>query len=142
MPEKRLTLNSEKRKLNDNWYVGGKVDGITDNNEIIEIKNRMYKLFFKLRDYEKTQVYGYLYIFNTQKAILLEKLKKKTDSKINIIEIEYKDVIFEHIKSKLMKFCVFFDHFLNLIFNRCFLILAPILAPLLLYFRTSFCIDF
>ena len=57
-----------KRKLNDNWYVGGKVDGITDNNEIIEIKNRMYKLFFKLRDYEKVQIYMYMFINNINKG--------------------------------------------------------------------------
>ena len=67
----------------------------------------MYKLFGRLRDYEKTQIYAYLHIFNAKKAILLEKLKKKVDSKINIIEIEYKEPVFIDIKQKLMKFAVF-----------------------------------
>jgi hypothetical protein len=99
------------------YSLGGKIDGYMegDNNAktIVEVKNRMYKLFGRLRDYEKTQIYSYLYVFNAKKAILLEKLKKKVDSKINIIEIEFKDVIFDHIKSKLMKFAVFFEHFLS-----------------------------
>jgi hypothetical protein len=95
------------------YYLGGKIDGYLEDKTIVEVKNRMYKLFGKLRNYEKTQIYAYLHIFNAKKAILLEKLKKKVDSKINIIEIEYKEPVFNDIKQKLMKFAVFFEHFLG-----------------------------
>ena len=43
--------------------LGGKVDGLLlPENTVIEIKNRVNRLFFKLRDYEKVQYFLYLLI--------------------------------------------------------------------------------
>lgn len=96
-----------------NYYIGGKIDGYLEDGTIIEVKNRMYKLFNNLRSYERTQIYGYLYIFDSHKALLLEKLKKSVNSKINIIEVIYNELIFNEIKRKLYNFAQFFDKFLN-----------------------------
>ena len=103
-----------KRKLNDNWYVGGKVDGITDNSEIIEIKNRMYKLFFKLRDYEKVQIYIYMFINNIDKGYLVESLTKNNNKELNIIEVNFEDEYFnKNIVKNIEKFDKFYKEFLN-----------------------------
>ena len=42
------------------WFIGGKIDGLTENNILIEIKNRMYRLFKTLRNYEKVQIFSYM----------------------------------------------------------------------------------
>ena len=40
-----------KKKIGEykdtNWYIGGKIDGITEDNTLVEIKNRIYRLFYK-----------------------------------------------------------------------------------------------
>ena len=103
-----------KRKLNDNWYVGGKVDGITDNNEIIEIKNRMYKLFFKLRDYEKVQIYMYMFINSINKGYLVESLTKNHNKELNIIEVDFEHEYFnKNIVENIEKFDNFYEEFLS-----------------------------
>lgn len=82
------------------YYLAGKIDGIQlcDNgNIIVEIKNRIYKLFYKLRDYEKIQVMTYLYIFDMKNADLVERLKLKDKSELNIIRVEFDNDIWDNI---------------------------------------------
>ena len=47
---------------NNIWSLGGRIDGINEEKTLIEIKNRVRRLFYKLRDYEKVQVFAYMYI--------------------------------------------------------------------------------
>ena len=58
----------------DIWSIGGKVDGIAfeeDNSKrILEIKNRVNRLFYNLRDYEKIQIYSYMFILDKIVSIL------------------------------------------------------------------------
>ena len=96
------------------WYIGGKVDGITEDRTLIEIKNRMYKLFYNVRSYEKIQIMSYLYIFNLQKAHLVESLKNKNKPIINIININFdKEYFDEYIINSIVKFSNFFSLFLK-----------------------------
>ncbi|NDG33231.1 hypothetical protein EB118_24575, partial [bacterium] len=68
------------------WYIGGKLDGIhPDNQYIVEVKNRTKTFFNSLRDYEKTQIYLYMYLTDIYEAKLVEKLK----SKIRVTHIIY-----------------------------------------------------
>ena len=62
---KQIIFNYDKYK----WYIGGRVDGLLKDKSIIEVKNRIHKLFRNLRDYEKIQIYCYMFIFNTKKVI-------------------------------------------------------------------------
>ena len=41
-----------------------------DTGELIEIKNRINRLFYKLRDYEKVQIFIYMKLLNKQEATL------------------------------------------------------------------------
>lgn len=80
---------------NNQWIIGGRIDGIVENETLIEIKNRIYKLFYKLRDYEKIQIYAYLYVLGITKAKLVESIVKKGDNEkedskdTNIIEVDF-----------------------------------------------------
>ena len=96
------------------WYLGGKIDGIRKDKILVEIKNRAYKLFNKVRDYEMAQVLAYINILDTSQAHLMEVLKEKTKSDYNILEIEYDDLIWINtIKPKIYRFIDFFDRFIN-----------------------------
>ena len=114
---------SEKQKkfeynvLEDNgisFNLIGKIDALTDNNEIVEIKNRMKCLFNELRGYEKPQIMTYMYMNKSERGYLVENLKKKEENNINIISIDYeKDYFEKNILTALVKYYNFFKVFIT-----------------------------
>ena len=79
----------------DIWTVGGKVDGIVTEKDgskcILEIKNRVNKLFNTVRDYEKVQCYAYMYALNINSIHLSEILKSRKNNNMNIFEINFEE---------------------------------------------------
>jgi hypothetical protein len=102
-------------KTNDfNISIGGKIDGINfETNCIIEIKNRVNKLFYSLRSYEKVQIICYMYLFNSFKGHLVEAYKKKDNTQINIIEVDFDNDYMNIIIEKIFKFGIFFNNFIK-----------------------------
>ena len=99
---------------NLNIFIGGKIDGIsTDSSTIIEVKNRIHKLFYQLRDYEKVQILSYMYLFSVKKGHLVEAHKKKDETNINIIEVLYDEEYMDYIINKIVIFIRFFSNFIN-----------------------------
>ena len=97
-----------------NIHLGGKIDGINEKNgHIIEVKNRIYKLFYHLRSYEKVQIMSYMYIFGSSNAHLVEAFRKIDDTEINIIEISYDEEYMNRILNKINNFGIFYYKFLN-----------------------------
>ena len=99
---------------NNVWSIGGKIDGIIfnpdDSKILVEVKNRVSKLFYNVRDYEKVQILTYMNILGLTNAKLVESLKKDTDCNINIIDIEFDSVFWEiEIENKLAKFIKKFE---------------------------------
>lgn len=104
----------------DVWHFGGKVDGITEickegvkTGCIIEIKNRVNRLFYTLKEYEKVQCYVYMFLLDIQKTHLCETLKSKDDSTLNIIEIDFDEIYWESILSKTEEFINDFYEFME-----------------------------
>jgi len=96
------------------WYVGGKIDGINKDNVLIEVKNRMNRLFYKLRDYEKVQIFSYLYILEITKARLVECFKKKDSCNINVIDVDFDQDFWDNeILSKIVSFSSMFENFMK-----------------------------
>lgn len=94
--------------------VGGKIDGINKKDgTIIEIKNRMKKLFYELRGYEKVQLMCYLYLFQSPKGFLVEAFKKKEGTDINIIECEYDENMMNKIINVLNNFGNYYYNFMD-----------------------------
>lgn len=100
-----------------NWYIGGKVDGLFINTNnlktVVEVKNRMKKLFYQLRNYEKVQMYIYMYLLESKECHLIECLKNNQDCDYNIIKVQYEADYFDKIKLKLKKFTKFFNKLLK-----------------------------
>lgn len=96
------------------WNIGGKIDGITDDNIVIEIKNRIYKLFNTMRDYEKPQIQAYMFIMNINRGHLVECLKENEGMKINIIEENFDEEYWKsYIIPKINNFIKLFHLFLD-----------------------------
>lgn len=115
----KLLPNFFKREIveyeNITWSIGGRVDGMSVINEqdtIIEIKNRVNRLFYKLRDYEKVQIYAYMFIHDYKHGQLIENLRKEKDSKINIIDVDmeedfWKNDVLEKVLDFIKTFMLF-----------------------------------
>lgn len=108
----------------DVWTIGGKVDGISidrnDNRLILEIKNRVNRLFYTLRDYEKVQIYAYMFALNIKNAHLVECLQHNLNDldnlskNINIISVSWDDTFWENeIMVPLNNFADDFYEFIN-----------------------------
>ena len=95
------------------WYLGGRIDGYLEDGTIVEVKNRIYRLFYKLRDYEKVQILAYMFIFNSPKGILIENCKKTKDNSINTISVDFDKEYFDIIINKLKNFSIFFNNFMT-----------------------------
>lgn len=93
----------------------GKIDGITQNGEIVEIKNRINKLFNMLKDYEKPQIMTYLWMNKVQNGFLVENLKKKNvNSSINIIPVTYEsNYVEQNVIPNIKRYFEFFEHFME-----------------------------
>lgn len=61
------------------WYIGGKIDGISsDRKLLIEIKNRVNRLFRKPPSYEIVQVQTYLQLLGIDRGVLVECMRTHT----------------------------------------------------------------
>lgn len=89
------------------WYIGGKVDGLLNNDKIVEVKTRTRCFFKDVRDYENTQMQMYMNMYNINKTDLVEYLPQNK-IKIKVTTIN-KDLIY--INKILKKIQVFIENF-------------------------------
>ena len=93
------------------WSINGKVDGITTDGYVVEIKNRQKALFNTVRDYEMCQIQLYLHSLNIDIGYLVELLPGDTEkpTQYNIIEVPrnpvYYSVTVEPWLRHLVKYC-------------------------------------
>ena len=110
----RLTYNIGEFNGVD-WVLVGKIDGMTADNEVVEIKNRVKKLFNQLRDYEEPQIRTYMSLMNNApKGFLVENLRSPGGNQINTIEVNLADkpVYFQDsVLPAIIKFAQFFHIF-------------------------------
>lgn len=86
----------------------GKIDRLNVEEDgtktLIEIKNRVNRLFYKVKDYENIQVQCYLQLLNLERAKLIEHYKKK--DALNTLLIDRDRNMWEDvICPKLIEFC-------------------------------------
>lgn len=90
------------------WHITGKYDGLTTDNEVVEVKNRQKRLFNEIRDYEMCQLQTYLHILKSDKGYLVEVLggKKGEENQVNILNTTRQHDYYELvIKKYLMEVC-------------------------------------
>ncbi len=92
-----LSLGSDdnsSNKINVRVFIGGKCDGIMTHKEnstvkIVEIKNRMKRLFKSVPEYERVQVLAYLFIHDLREAVLIENYNGQTQEHAIEFDDEY-----------------------------------------------------
>jgi hypothetical protein len=71
------------------WFVGGKIDAISEDRELlVEIKNRVNRLFYRVPFYEAVQVQAYLHLLDIERGVLVECLKTQKASGGNLCDDE------------------------------------------------------
>ena len=113
-------INNEFDNVMDIWTIGGKVDGIaidkSGNKIILEIKNRVNRLFNVVRDYEKVQCYAYMYTLDIPSIHLSEILKSRKNNNMNIFEIDFDEDFWEN--QILNNISLFVDDFYDFLKNK------------------------
>ena len=116
LPVIRLNSFYKKIILKDNdysWFIGGRIDGILENRTIIEVKNRIHKLFNKVRDYEKVQTYCYMYILDSNISEIVETHMNGKTPEANILEVNYDNEYWEFILNRILIFINYFNKFIE-----------------------------
>ena len=85
----------------------GRFDGFNDDDVLIEIKNRMRRIFGRVVDYERVQIHVYMAMAKTEKSQLVERYKDK----IMIHEVEYDDAFMDGILDELKE--ISDEYFIN-----------------------------
>ena len=96
------------------YQIVGRIDGLEVRPDgtlvLVEIKNRMRKLFYRLRDYENIQIQTYLYLTNLNYAKLVEQYNQQ----VNIIEVSREEKLYKtEILPKLKDFALKLDSILT-----------------------------
>lgn len=75
----------------------GRFDGFNDDDVLIEIKNRMRRIFGRVVDYERVQIHVYMAMAQTERSQLVERYKEK----IMIHEVDYDEDFMDGILDEL-----------------------------------------
>lgn len=82
------------------YAIGGKVDGITEDGYLVEVKNRQYKLFNDIPVYEKVQIHAYMYLTGFTECKFVQSYKNQDISTTEIFDCDF----WEMIKERCAKF--------------------------------------
>ena len=107
--------SSSASPLSINWFIVGKYDAITTDNELVEAKMRQKCLFKKVRDYENVQVQLYMHGLQLEQGYLVESYtNKKGENNIYVNDIKYdSDYVNDIVLERISKFIKFFEIFLS-----------------------------
>lgn len=92
------------------WFVGGKIDALSDDGHLlIEIKNRVNRLFYRAPAYEAVQVQTYLELLDVSQGALVECFKGDHGGvQTNVIPIARDKAFWKHeVVPKLKRFVTF-----------------------------------
>lgn len=90
------------------WHITGRIDGIREDNVLVEIKNRVNKLFMTLKPYENVQLQIYMHLLKMKKGHLVECFKHDQETQMNVIEVDYDSKMWKDIKKKIEIFINFY----------------------------------
>lgn len=108
--------------------IGGKIDAITkDRSMVVEIKNRIRRLFHKIPFYEIVQVQCYLQLLNVSKGIVVECLHaQEPTAEFNVIPVARDTTLWNTtIVPKMKEYIKMFDALLTHVPFQDALITAP-----------------
>lgn len=81
-------------------YIGGKHDGINNNGDLIEIKNRVNGFKRDIPAYELVQLHAYMFIFRLNKCKLVENYRDN----IRTRDVHFDDEFWDNVRTKIIEF--------------------------------------
>lgn len=108
----QTTLNTEIRDRNSKFYkktiesgdytfiLGGKVDGITKDGVLVEVKNRQYKVFPVVPIYEKIQIHAYMFLTDINTCRFVQSFKGQNVEHMETFSSEF----WEDVQDKCVGF--------------------------------------
>ena len=107
MYQKHTGLRIEKDNARKFWEfmpgfgIVGKFDGFNEEGTLIEIKNRMRRLFGTVVEYEKVQVHVYMAMSRKTKSQLVERYKDE----LMVHEVEFEQEFMDDVLGELKDIC-------------------------------------
>jgi hypothetical protein len=97
----KRTIHFENEEgIPDKFIIGGRVDGITEDGCLVEVKNRQYKIFNHIPIYEKVQIHTYMFLTGITECKYVQSFKG-----VDIEEVIKFDYSFwEMVKEKSIQF--------------------------------------
>ena len=86
------------KSIGDGVRIAGRVDGMNELGEIIEVKKRMHRLFKDVPKYEMVQMYIYMFLLNKPDCVHIQKYNQKSVETEITMDYVYLEYIFEKIK--------------------------------------------
>jgi hypothetical protein len=83
----------------DVLQLGGRVDGITEDGKLVEMKNRQYRMFSFIPTYEKVQVHAYMFLTGILECHLVQSYKGKEVSSVVPFEESFWDDIVKLLRN-------------------------------------------
>jgi len=93
----------------DSVYLGGRIDGITSDGTLVEVKNRQYRFFNTVPIYEKVQVHAYMKLLNKSECNFVQNFRGKSKNEILLFDSEF----WNEILDKLSAFVNFYTKLQN-----------------------------
>lgn len=94
-------------KINNyQFIIVGELDGIY-NNMVVEIKNRSNRLFKRIYNYEKVQLYMYMFLTGLKRCMLIENYRND----LNILYLNYNEDFMNELLNKIVIFLNFYIKF-------------------------------
>lgn len=79
------------------WFVCGRIDGLAQDGSVVEIKNRVRKLFNKVPDYELVQIMCYMNLLKSPKGFLVESF----EGDASVHEVAYDEEAWKDIVGRM-----------------------------------------
>lgn len=75
----------------EKYVLGGKVDGITEDGYLVEVKNRQYRLFQEMPIYEKVQIHAYMFLTGIVECKFVQSYKGEDVTTLETFDYEFWD---------------------------------------------------
>tara|TARA_B110000037_G_C17112684_1_gene502531 strand:- start:753 stop:1793 length:1041 start_codon:yes stop_codon:yes gene_type:complete len=106
---KKYFKKSFYKTYNTTFKFVGEIDGMLEDGTIIEIKNRTKRLFKRVYNYEKDQLYVYMYLLQKDECILVEQY----NNLINDILVKLDNKYMNNLLNKLKLFGNYYSELIH-----------------------------
>lgn len=91
------------------FLLGGRVDGVSSDGTLIEVKERRHKLFHEIPVYEKVQLHAYMCLTGKKECQLVQRYQEETD----VSTVHFDDRFWYDVILRATTFCANFQAILN-----------------------------